>query len=38
MLRVDNLKDLVDEVEKDIERTCLDLKEIAQEIDKRLGL
>ena len=38
MLRVDNLKDLVDEVEKDIERTCSDLKSIADEIDKRLGL
>jgi len=38
MLRVDNLKDLVDEVEKDIERTCSDLKNIAKEIDERLGL
>ena len=38
MLRVDNLKDLVDEVEKDIERTCSDLKSIADEIDKRIGL
>lgn len=38
MLRVDNLKELVDEVEKDIERTCSDLKSIADEIDKRLGL
>lgn len=38
ILRVENLKDLIDEVKKDIERTCLDLKEVADDIDRRLGL
>ena len=38
LLRVTNLKDLVDEIRKDIERTCVDLKEVADEIDGRLGL
>ena len=38
LLRVDNLKDLIDEIWKDIERTCLDLKEVADDIDRRLGL
>lgn len=38
MLRVDNLKSLIEEVEKDIKRACDDLKEIASEIDERLGL
>jgi len=38
MLRVDNLKSLIDEVEKDIERACDGLKDIASEIDERLGL
>ncbi len=38
LLRVDNLKDLVDEIKRDIERTCFDLKEVADEIDRRLGL
>ena len=38
LLRVDNLKDLVDEIEKDIERTCSGLKEVAEDIDRRLGL
>lgn len=37
-LRVDNLKSLIDELEKDIRRTCEDLKDIAKEIDDRLGL
>ncbi len=37
-LRVDNLKSLIEEVEKDIKRACEDLKEIAKEIDNRLGL
>ena len=32
------LKALIDEVERDIKRTCEDLREIAKEIDKRLGL
>ena len=38
ILRVDNLKSLIDELEKDIKRTCEDLKDIAKEIDERLGL
>ena len=37
-LRVDNLKSLIDELERDIKRTWEDLKEIAKEIDGRLGL
>ena len=37
-LRVENLKTLIEEVEKDIKRACEDLKEIAREIDERLGL
>ena len=38
ILRVENLKSLIDEVEKDIKRACDDLKEVAKEIDNRLGL
>ena len=37
-LRVENLKTLIDEVEKDIRRACDDLKEVAKEIDDRLKL
>lgn len=37
-LRVENLKSLIEEVEKDIRRACDDLKEVAKEIDGRLGL
>ena len=37
-LRVENLKSLIEEVEKDIKRACDDLKEVAKEIDERLGL
>ncbi len=37
-LRVENLKSLIEEVEKDIKRACEDLKQIAEEIDHRLGL
>ncbi|MBI2656977.1 winged helix-turn-helix transcriptional regulator [Candidatus Woesearchaeota archaeon] len=37
-LRVENLKSLIEEVEKDIKRACEDLKEVAKEIDERLGL
>jgi len=36
-LRVENLKALIEEVEKDIKRACEDLKEVAKEIDERLG-
>ncbi len=38
ILRVENLKVLVDEIEKDIKRACSDLKEIAKNIDEGLGL
>ena len=38
ILRVENLKVLVEEIEKDIKRTCNDLKEIAKNIDEELGL
>lgn len=37
-LRVDNLSSLIDEVEKDIKRTCESLKAVAKEIDDTLGL
>jgi predicted transcriptional regulator len=37
-LRVENLKSLVDEIEKDVKRACEDLKEIAKEIDEKLHL
>lgn len=38
LLRVDNLGVLVDELKKDLDRTLSDLKEMALEIDKALGL
>jgi predicted transcriptional regulator len=38
ILRVDNLKTLIDEIEKDIKRACDDLKDVAKEIDERIGL
>ena len=38
VLRVDSLKSLVDEVEKDFKRACEDLKEMTDQIDERLGL
>ena len=37
-LRVDSLSNLIDEVEKDIKRACDDLKQIAEDIDKKLEL
>lgn len=37
-LRVENLKALIEEVEKDLKRACDDLKEVAEDIDGRLGL
>lgn len=36
LLRVDSLKDLVDEIEADLKRTCDDLKRIATSIDRHL--
>ena len=38
MLRVDTLKSLIEEIEKDLTRALNDLKEGAKEIDKALGL
>ena len=38
ILRVDNLKNLIEELEKDLRRACDDLKDVAKEIDERLGL
>ena len=37
-LRVSNLRDLINEVEKDLERTLNELREMAEEIDESLGL
>jgi predicted transcriptional regulator len=37
ILRADNLKSLIDEIEKDMKRTYDDLKEIADKIDRRLS-
>jgi len=38
ILRVDSLRELIDEVEKDLRRTCDDLRDMAKEIDENLGL
>ena len=38
ILRVDNLEVLIEEIERDIKRNLEDLKRIAVDIDKRLGL
>ena len=38
ILRIDSLRELIDEVEKDLRRTCNDLREMAEEIDENLGL
>ena len=38
LLRVNNLSELVDEVRKDIDRTCSELKAVAEDVDKKLGL
>ena len=38
MLRVDNLSSLIDEVEKDLKKTCESLKSVAKEIDGALNL
>ena len=38
VLRVDNLKELIEELEQDVTRTCDNLKKVAEEIDERLGL
>ncbi len=36
MLRVSSLKELIDEMEKDLVRACENLKEIAEEVDEKL--
>jgi len=38
MLRVDNLSSLIDELHRDIRKTCISLKEIAKDIDNAMGL
>ncbi len=38
MLRVDNLSSLIDEVEKDLKKTCESLRSVAKEIDGMLDL
>ena len=38
ILRVSNLRNLIDEISKDTERTLKDLREIADEIDRSLGM
>ena len=38
ILRVDSLRELIDEVEKDLRRTFDDLRDMAEEIDDSLGL
>ena len=38
ILRVGTLRELIDEVEKDLRRTCDDLRTMAEEIDGSLGL
>ena len=37
MLRVNKLKNLINEIEKDMKRTLDDIKDIAEEIDKKLS-
>ena len=37
VLRVENLSELITEIEKDIERTLNDLKDVAKNIDSRLN-
>ena len=38
ILRVENLASLIEELQRDLRRACIDLKNIAQEIDKAMGL
>jgi hypothetical protein len=38
MLRVEKLSNLIEELEKDLERTCKSLREVAEDIDSWLGL
>jgi len=38
VLRVASLKELVEEIEKDMARACENLKDVAEEIDEKLGV
>lgn len=38
VLRADNLEVLVDDIRRDVERTCEEMKHAAKEIDEMLGL
>ena len=38
MLRVDNLEELLTELQEDLDKTMVELKEIARNVDKELGL
>ncbi len=38
MLRVDNLRELVKELERDVQRACQELEQVAEDIDKSIGL
>jgi predicted transcriptional regulator len=38
ILRVNNLNSLVDEINRDLQRTYEDLKDVAKNIDRKLGL
>lgn len=38
VLRVENLEELIHELQRDVHRTILDLREVAEEIDRSLGL
>ncbi|MBI2650883.1 ArsR family transcriptional regulator [Candidatus Woesearchaeota archaeon] len=38
ILRVSTLRELIGEVERDLRRTCEDLRKMAEEIDRNLGL
>jgi predicted transcriptional regulator len=38
MLRVDNLKELIDEMERDMQKACNNLRDVAKDIDDKLEL
>jgi len=38
ILRVENLEELIHELQRDIHRTILDLRQVAEDIDRSLGL
>lgn len=38
ILRVDNLTELIEELEEDMMRACARLKDVAKDIDRKLGL